>query len=90
MDSSSALLLPDAPAPRAARRASARWEITPVAPGDWENGLRGGVPGSWPVDGEYGRYEVLNRAAKFFADALMRHTAATAPGGGRGVVSRLA
>jgi hypothetical protein len=55
-----------------------------------EDGLRGGIPGSWPVDGEYGRYEVLNWAAKFFADALMRHTAATSPGGGRGGVSQLA
>ncbi|HXE56837.1 MAG TPA: hypothetical protein VNK43_02450 [Gemmatimonadales bacterium] len=36
-------------------------------------GLRGGIKGSAPVDGEYGRYEVLNWATKFFADALMRH-----------------
>ncbi|MBI4420471.1 MAG: hypothetical protein HY560_06565 [Gemmatimonadetes bacterium] len=35
-------------------------------------GLRGGIKGSFPVDGEYGRYEVLNWATKFFADALMR------------------
>ncbi|HEX8694378.1 MAG TPA: GNAT family N-acetyltransferase [Longimicrobium sp.] len=39
MDSSSALLLPDAPAPRATRQPSARWEATPVAPGDWEDAL---------------------------------------------------
>jgi hypothetical protein len=34
-------------------------------------GIRGGVKGSYPVDGEYGRYKVLNWATKFFADALM-------------------
>ena len=44
-----------------------------------EDGLRGAIPGSWPVDGEYGRYEALNWATKFFADALMRHDAATSP-----------
>ena len=32
---------------------------------------RGGVKGSFPVDGEYGRYEYLNWAAKFLADALL-------------------
>jgi uncharacterized protein YyaL (SSP411 family) len=32
--------------------------------------LRGGVPGSWPVDGGYGRLRILNWATKFFADAL--------------------
>jgi hypothetical protein len=31
----------------------------------------GGVKGSFPVDGEYGRYEYLNWAAKFLADSLM-------------------
>ena len=34
-------------------------------------GLRGGVKGSHPFDGEYGRYEVLNWATKFFVDALL-------------------
>jgi hypothetical protein len=34
-------------------------------------GLRGGIKGSFPVDGEYGRFELLNWAAKFFADALL-------------------
>ncbi|MFN0303240.1 MAG: prenyltransferase/squalene oxidase repeat-containing protein [Burkholderiales bacterium] len=33
--------------------------------------VRGGVKGSFPVDGEYGRYEYLNWAAKFLADSLM-------------------
>jgi len=34
-------------------------------------GLRGGVKGSCPFDGDYGRYEVLNWATKFFVDALL-------------------
>ncbi len=40
-----------------------------------EPGLRGGIKGAWPVGGDYGAYEVLNWATKFFADALMRHEA---------------
>lgn len=36
-------------------------------------GLRGGIKGSAPMSGEYGRYETLNWATKYFADALMRH-----------------
>jgi hypothetical protein len=31
--------------------------------------IRGGIKGSFPVDGEYGRYEYLNWAAKFFIDS---------------------
>jgi hypothetical protein len=31
--------------------------------------LVGGVKGSFPVDGEYGRYQVLNWAVKFFIDS---------------------
>jgi hypothetical protein len=34
-------------------------------------GLAGGIKGSFPIDGEYGRYEVLNWPTKFFADALL-------------------
>jgi uncharacterized protein YyaL (SSP411 family) len=37
-----------------------------------DGGLRGGIKGAFPLDGDYGRYEVLNWATKFFADALMR------------------
>ncbi len=33
--------------------------------------IRGGLAGSWPVDGEYGRHMVLNWATKFFIDALL-------------------
>lgn len=36
-------------------------------------GLYGGIRGSFPIGGPYGRYEVLSWATKFFADALMRH-----------------
>lgn len=31
--------------------------------------IRGGVRGSFPIDGAYGRYEYLNWAAKFFIDS---------------------
>jgi hypothetical protein len=34
--------------------------------------LRGGVPGSWPVHGDYGRFRILNWATKFLVDALER------------------
>lgn len=34
-------------------------------------GLRGGIKGSIPFDGDYGRFEVLNWATKFFLDALL-------------------
>ncbi len=34
--------------------------------------LRGGVPGSWPVWGDYGRVRILNWATKFLVDALSR------------------
>lgn len=34
-------------------------------------GIRGGVPGSWPIDGAYIRFGYPNWAAKFLADALM-------------------
>ena len=32
--------------------------------------LRGGVPGSWPVWGDYGTLQILNWATKFLVDAL--------------------
>ena len=34
-------------------------------------GIKGGVKGSFPFDGLYGQFEMLNWAAKFFCDALM-------------------
>jgi hypothetical protein len=36
-------------------------------------GIRGGIKGSFPLSGGYGRFEMLNWATKYFADALMRH-----------------
>jgi hypothetical protein len=33
--------------------------------------IRGAVKGSFPVDGDYGRFEYLNWAAKFMIDANM-------------------
>jgi len=36
---------------------------------DGPSGVRGGVKGSFPVDGGYGTYEFLNWAAKFLVDA---------------------
>ena len=33
--------------------------------------LRGGVPGSWPVWGDYGRFMILNWATNFFVEALL-------------------
>lgn len=32
--------------------------------------LRGGLPGSWPVWGNYGPFRILNWATKFFVDAI--------------------
>jgi hypothetical protein len=34
-------------------------------------GLRGGIRGSFPVNGAYGSWRVLNWATKFFVDALL-------------------
>lgn len=37
-------------------------------------GIRGGIQGSDPIYGEYGPFEFLNWAAKFYADALLHET----------------
>lgn len=37
--------------------------------------VRGAVKGSFPVDGDYGTYQFLNRACKFFIDAQMMEQA---------------
>ena len=42
-------------------------------------GLAGGIKGSYPVDGEYGRFEVLNWATKFFVDAVLLTLPAISP-----------
>jgi len=41
-------------------------------------GIRGGIKGSQPITAEYGAYEYLNWAAKFFADALILELKVTA------------
>jgi hypothetical protein len=42
-------------------------------------GLDGGISGSFPIHGRYGRFEILNWAVKFFADALMMEEDAARP-----------
>jgi hypothetical protein len=44
------------------------WVRRTVELGNSED-IRGGVKGSFPIDGAYGRYEYLNWAAKFFVDS---------------------
>lgn len=34
-------------------------------------GIRGGIKGSYPVSGTYGKYQILNWATKFYVDALL-------------------
>ena len=34
-------------------------------------GLRGGIKGSFPFDGKYGRYQILSWPTKYFVDALL-------------------
>lgn len=38
---------------------------------DEKNGGLGAVWGSWPISGQYGQYQALNWAAKYFADLLL-------------------
>ncbi|MCS7043499.1 MAG: terpene cyclase/mutase family protein [Bryobacteraceae bacterium] len=62
----------------AARRANqfVRRTVRLEAPRD----IAGGVKGSWPADGEYGRFQLLNWAAKFAIDAWqMEIDAAASP-----------
>jgi len=40
--------------------------------------IRGALAGSWPVDGDYGRYMVLNWATKYLIDALLEEREAAA------------
>lgn len=53
-------------------------------------GVRGGIKGSFPASGGYGRYEVLNWATKFFADGLLRLKMNRATGEEREPATRLA
>ena len=41
-----------------------------------EAGIRGGLPGAWPIDGGYSLYNYVNWAAKYFVDALLEARAA--------------
>ena len=43
--------------------------------------MRGGVKGSFPVDGEYGQFEYLSWACKFFIDANILEQELSAPAG---------
>ena len=54
-------------------RARVRIEGTPE--------MRGGVKGSFPVDGEYGQFEYLSWACKFFIDANILEQELSAPAG---------
>lgn len=36
-----------------------------------EPGIKGGLPGAWPVDGGYSIYSYVNWSAKYFIDALL-------------------
>jgi hypothetical protein len=38
---------------------------------DQDDAVRGGIAGSFPIWGDYSRFEYPNWAAKFFSDALM-------------------
>jgi len=42
-------------------------------------GLDGGISGSYPLHGQYGRFEVLSWAVKFFADSLMLEASIAQP-----------
>jgi hypothetical protein len=66
----------------AARRTNAYLRARVRVEGDPE--LRGGVKGSFPVDGEYGKFEFLSWACKFFIDAniLEQELSTSADGAG--------
>lgn len=40
-----------------------------------DDGVRGGIAGAYPIFGDYGRFEYLNWAAKFFAEAVLTQMA---------------
>ena len=51
---------------------------------DGEPEVRGGVKGSFPVDGEYGKFEYLSWACKFFIDANLLEQELSVSAGGAG------
>lgn len=56
---------------RTARRTAMRYLMQRHDLSIADPAIRGGVFGSWPVWGDYGRLTVLNWATKFFVDALL-------------------
>jgi len=52
-------------------------------------GIRGGVKGSFPIDGEYGRYEFLSWAAKFLIDAGDAERSVRAQPSGRSSINHM-
>lgn len=48
--------------------------------GSGRDDVVGGVRGSFPVDGAYGRFEFLNWAAKFLVDSCLKERAMAGPG----------
>ena len=57
---------------RAPAEVALRWIKSTQNRTSSDPGLRGGIKGSFPCSGPYGRYQTLSWATKFFADALMR------------------
>lgn len=51
---------------------------------DGEPEVRGGVKGSFPIDGEYGKFEYLSWACKFFIDANLLEQELSLSAGGAG------
>ena len=47
------------------------WLMERQALDNVEPGIRGGLPGAWPIDGGYSVYSYVNWAAKYFVDALL-------------------
>jgi hypothetical protein len=66
----------------AARRANAYVRARVRIEGEPE--VRGGVKGSFPVDGEYGKFEYLSWACKFFIDANILEQELCSAAGGAG------
>jgi len=58
-----------------AARKTNRYVTSRVNLSSSEPGIRGGVSGSWPIWGEYGKFQYLSWAAKFLVDSLMLENA---------------
>jgi len=75
---------------RAPAEVALRWLKSTQNRSSPDPGLRGGIKGSFPCSGPYGRYQTLSWATKFFADALMRSEQATDGNGRRDAADCLA